>query len=131
MIEKVDHILVNERKTAKKIAEMLVFISSGKMTVQQKVGNFNKGAVLGQILDGVATITQNTLRAVKVGYLAGTGSCIHVALVQGDVPCILAQVAYVDRLFSFSSFNNWERVAPAFNLQFCCLVGNKFINHKC
>ena len=50
-------------------------LSRGKFAEQQQVGDFQKGAALGQHFDGISAIAQNSLVAIDEGDALGTMPC--------------------------------------------------------
>ena len=52
------------------VGPVLELRARGQLAVQDQVGRFEVGAVLGQLLDGIAAVAQDALVAVDVGDLA-------------------------------------------------------------
>ena len=61
----------------------------GKFAVQQQVSDFQKSAVLGQLLDGIAAIPQDAGVAVQVGDGAVAGRGVHEGRIVGHQAEIL------------------------------------------
>ena len=75
-----------------------------QLAEEQQIGHLQKGALLGQLLDGVAPIAQDALVAVDIGDLALARSRVVVARIVGHhaelfgVDLDLAQVDSLDRV---------------------------------
>src|SRR6266404_8662077 len=62
---------------------ILQFTRGGQFAEQKQVGNFKIGTVLGQYVDGITAIAQDSFIAVNVSNGASTGSGIHEGGVVG------------------------------------------------
>ena len=85
MIEEMDHVLMDQGKPFNESLEAFKLRYIRQAAVKQQVGDFNKGAVVRQFLDIVATIAENTFIAVKISDRAGTGPGIFVSAVKGYI----------------------------------------------
>ena len=85
--------------------------------MDQEIGNLNKGTLVSQVFNGIASIAQDAFIAVQEGDTTGTGAGIFIAGIQGDISGFLEQSAYVDRLVTFVAGDNGQGVGLAFDGQ--------------
>ena len=129
MIEKVDHILVDQCETAEELFEVNKLILCRQKAMQKEISYFYKRAVGSQVFNGIASVIQDSFTTLEIGDTTGTGAGVHVAAVQGDIPGFFAQIAYVNCPFSLCSFYDRQGVCFAFYGKFCSLTSYKFIFH--
>jgi hypothetical protein len=84
-LEMVLHRLVEQLVVGEQVGEPAQLVAVGKMAHDNQVGHLNEGGFLREFLDWNAAVAQNTFLAIDEGDLAQAGSCIGVAIVQGDV----------------------------------------------
>ena len=88
--------------------ELVEFFLGGQFSVDQQVGHFHKGGLLGELLDGVAPVAQDALFTVEERDRAGAGAGVHEARVQRDVARLCAELGNVHSLFVFGSHQQRE-----------------------
>jgi hypothetical protein len=80
------------------------------MPVYEKVRRFHEGSALGELLNGIAAIPENSRIAVDKRYIGGTGTCILIPAVKGNVPAYLAKVRDIKGALPFCPFNYGELI---------------------
>jgi hypothetical protein len=60
---------VQQLLLAEQVAELLALAARGQVAEDEQVGGLDEGAVLGQLLDGVAAIAQDAVFAVVTSLL--------------------------------------------------------------
>ena len=89
VVEAVDellHVLVQHGVPQNFAVPESQFVGGGQIPVQQQVGDFQEGAVLGELFDGIPAIEKDTGLAIQEGDGALAGSRIHVGRVIGHQP---------------------------------------------
>ena len=74
-------VLVQEGVVRDVVHPLVQLTLSRQVAVQQQVGHLQEGGVLGQLLDGVAPVLQDSLISVDVGDGAATRGCVDEAWV--------------------------------------------------
>jgi len=95
-LEEVLQRLVHHRVMRDLVLEGRVLVLLRQLAVEQQVGHFQEGRLLGQLLDRVAAVEQHALVTVDVGDRAlGAGGGAEAGIV-GEVAGVLVQRAQVD-----------------------------------
>ena len=85
IVESVDealaHVLVDERVMDDVVVPLRQLRSVGQLAVQQQVRHFQVGALLRQLLDGVAAVAQDALLTIEVRDRTLAGRSLHVGRV--------------------------------------------------
>ena len=79
------HVLVQELVVGEQIREPLDLRVVGKIAVNDQIGGLDEIGLFSQFLNGDAAVAQNTLIAIDKGDLAGAGTGVPVAVINGDV----------------------------------------------
>ena len=80
----------------------------GELAVDEKVCRLDEIGLLGEFFDAVAAIAEDALLAVDEGDLGLAGAGVGVAVVEGDVAGLVAQLADVDPAFAFGADDDGE-----------------------
>ena len=123
LTEKVQQVFVEQCVFGKQRAEMPQLLGVGQLAVNQEPCGFGEGGLFGQVLDGVAAVTENPLLAVHVGNGTLGAARVQVTVVQGHQAGTLAQSADVETVFVFGAFNHGEFVTLSVVIQ------GRFIGH--
>ena len=102
-LEEVLHVLVYQAVVADLVLEVVQLLGIGQFTIEQQVGDLQEGGLLGQLVDGITAVVQDTLFAIEEGDGAGGGARVLVPVVQRDVAAHIAQLADVDGLLAFAT----------------------------
>ena len=98
--EEARKLLVHHRVVGDVVDELSLFRRGRQFAVQQEIGDFEKIALLRQLLDRIAAIHQHAFVAVDVGDARPAGGGGHEAGVVGEVPGLGIELADVDDLGS-------------------------------
>ena len=82
-VVKTFHVFVQERVAGDGVCKSLILVLGGQITVNQEVGGLQKIRVFGQLLNGNAAVSKNSLVPFDKRDPAGTGGGIHVPGVKG------------------------------------------------
>ena len=88
----------------------------GQFAVDEEIRRLDEVGFLREFLDAVAAVTQDTLLAVDEGDLGLAGAGVGVAVVEGDVAGLVAQLADVDPALAFGTDDDGED--DVFTVQF-------------
>ena len=105
-LEEALHVLVHQRVRTYVLLEFRQLFTVRQIAEKQQVGDFQERGFLGQLFDRVATVMQNALLSIEESDRALGGPSVLVTEVQRNEARLVAQLAYVDRLFALAAFNN-------------------------
>ena len=94
-------VLVQQRVAADPVVESLELCRGGQVAVDQQVGGFQEARVLGQLLDRVPAVAQDSGIAVDVGDRRGGGRGVHETGVESNGAGLLQQLRYVEAVVAF------------------------------
>ena len=123
LAEKVQQVLVEQGVFGKQGTEMGELLRIGQVSVNQEPRGLGEGGLFGQVLDGVAPVTQNPVLAIHIGNGALGAARVQVAVIEGNQSGIFAQRTDIETGFVLGAFDNRELVALSIIVQ-CCLFGH-------
>jgi hypothetical protein len=88
-LDQLDQAVVEEEVPADAVLPPLQAFPARQLAVDQQIGDFKIGALLGQLLNRVATILQNALVAINVGNRALARGGVHECRVVGHQPKVV------------------------------------------
>ena len=111
------HVLVDHRVVRERLPEGVELRRARKFAFDQQVGDLDEVTSLGQHLDRVATVAEDSLLAIEERDRARRRSGVDEALVEGDQPRLGPQFGDVDRPFPFGAHDHGQVAAAAVELQ--------------
>jgi hypothetical protein len=90
------------------IVEPFFLLVVWQIAVEQQVGSFKKVRLRRKVGDIIATIAQDTLVAVDIGYFRIAGCSGEEAGVIGEVACLAIKFGDVDDRWAFNGLVDWE-----------------------
>jgi hypothetical protein len=97
-LEEAAQFFVQQSVAADLGVEVSQLLGGRQLAVDQEVGGLQEGGVLGQLLNGVAAVAQDTCVAVDVGDRRAAGGGVDEARVESDATGLLQQLGYVVRV---------------------------------
>ena len=124
-VEEMAHTLVQHAVVGQLLAELAELLAIGKLAKDQKICSLDKCRFLGEFLDGITAIAQNTVFAVEIRDATRRGARVAKPRVEGDVARFTAQLANIDRPLVLCSNHDVEIVLFSVKDQFCG-IGHAF-----
>ena len=121
--EEVQQVLVQKRILGEERAEMPELFRSREVAVNQEPRRLGECRLLGEIFDGVASVTENAFFAIHVGDGALGAACVQVAVIKRDQSRFLAEGTDVETVFVLGAFNHGELEALSVVIQ------GRFVGH--
>ena len=109
-IEHCLHFFIEQRVAPQLCLVRLQLVLGGKLAVDEEVGDFGEGGLVGELFDLVAAVAKLTGLAVDIGDGATTGGGVGKAVVERDLLVVAPEAADVDADIAFRSRNGWEGV---------------------
>ena len=88
--------------------EVVELLLVGQFAVEDQVGHLEEAAALGQLLDGIAPVLENTLVTVDVSDVGAATGRGHEARVVGELPGLCIERADIDHLRTFVAAQHWK-----------------------
>ena len=97
------HVLVQHLVLREEAGESFEFRCRGKFAVDEQIGGFDEGALLGKLGNVVTAVLEDPLFAIDEGDRAFAGTRVAVARIKRDTAGFVAQRGDVDADFAFRS----------------------------
>jgi len=110
---------------AQQIAKCAPLSRVGQFAVNDEVGGLDEFALLGELLNRVTTVAQDSRISVNVSNLTLARTGVAVALVETDVARLGPQSPHIHCFLSFGAFNKRQFIDFVFKVEQGCL------RHKC
>lgn len=106
---------------------MLQLLPRRQLTIDEQIRRLDECGLLRHFLDGNAPVAQDAALAIDESDFALARAGVAVAVIEGDVSGLRAQIGDIHRLFVFRADDDRQIANLAVNLQPCC-IWSRFVH---